>query len=102
MSNRINLQKDLEAVLGSENVYFQPPSGIRMLYPAVVYSLNRISATYAGNKIYNERKSYTLIIMDANPNSDILAIILISFTHISFDRMYIKDNLYHWVCTLFY
>ena len=37
VDRRNDLQKLLVEVLGSKNVYFQPPESVKMKYPAIVY-----------------------------------------------------------------
>lgn len=101
MHNRINLQKHLEAILGSRNVYFQPPESVHMQYPAIVYSRNRIENEHADNLVYKNDTSYTVIVIDKNPDSEIVA-------HVSnlplcrHERHYTSDNLNHDVFTLYY
>ena len=38
MASRLNLQDKLEEVLGSKQVYFQPPESLKLKYPCIVYS----------------------------------------------------------------
>ena len=41
MKNRIELQTLLEELLGSKNVYYQPPNNLSMSYPAILYSTDK-------------------------------------------------------------
>ena len=52
MSSRTDLQKKLEEILGSRNVYFQPPTNTMIQYPAIVYSLKRKESKFADNAKY--------------------------------------------------
>ena len=50
-------QQDLHVVLcddilGSPNVYFQPPANVLMNYPAIVYALKGIDTVRADNRVY--------------------------------------------------
>ena len=47
LNDRLALHELLCEKLGSRNVYFQPPESIKMKYPAIVYSRNRIENTSA-------------------------------------------------------
>ena len=47
MANRLDLQALLEDLLGSRNVYYQPPESVKMNYPAIVYALEDIENTFA-------------------------------------------------------
>ena len=42
MASRLELQTKFENILGSRNVYFQPPASVQMRYPAIVYSRKNI------------------------------------------------------------
>ena len=101
MASRLNLHSDLLALLGSENVYYQPPPSIMMKYPAIVYSRKNISNSHANNSIYNQSYSYELIVIDENPDSEIVEKVS-KLSTCKFDRHYEKDNLNHDVFTLYY
>ena len=99
--SRTQLQELLESILGSRNVYFQPPESIRMDYPAIVYSLNRITGNHADNTVYLKNKEYELKVIDWDPESEIVDKVL-KLPFCKFDRSYIADGLNHFVCTLYY
>lgn len=101
MGTRIELQEMLEDLLGSPNVYFQPPESVRMEYPAIVYSRYDIDTRHAGNKPYAQLPAYQLIVVDKNPDSDIVLKVS-GLPMCSFDRHYTSDNLNHDVFTLYY
>lgn len=99
MANRLYLQTRFEEILGSRNVYFQPPSSISLRYPAIKYSLNDVNLTFANNSAYHIAKSYEVTLIDKNPDSEFVDKIL----HIPccrFDRFYVVDNLNHWTFTI--
>lgn len=102
MASRLELQKELETVLGSKNVYFQPPESVKMKYDAIVYSLSDIRTDYANDSVYIKNKSYDVTVISRNPDNNIAVNLLDHFKYISFDRRYIGDNLYHDALTLFY
>lgn len=101
MGNRLELHETLCAVLGSRNVYFQPPANVRMVYPAIVYSRNDIWNTFADNSTYMQSHSYEIIVIDKNPDSGIVDRIA-SLPMCRFNRHYTLDNLNHDVFTLYY
>ena len=101
MSDRLNLQTELETILGSRNVYFQPPSSVRMQYPAIVYSRKDIEKRSANDGVYQKLPSYEAILIDKNPDSKFVDKIL-ELPYCSFDRHYESDNLNHDVFTLYY
>ena len=101
MSRRIELQTILEKLLGSENVYFQPPENLKMKYDFIRYSRIKIKPNFANNRPYNLHDCYQLIAITKNPDSDLPKKIamLPMCTH---DRSYKADNLNHDVFTLYY
>ena len=101
MSDRLNLQTELETILGSRNVYFQPPSSVRMQYPAIIYSRKDIEKRSANDCAYRKLPSYEVILIDKNPDSKFVDKIL-DLPYCSFDRHYESDNLNHDVFTLYH
>lgn len=101
MSSRLDLHTILEKILGSRNVYFQPPSSVRMQYPAIVYSRKDIERRSADDGVYRKLPSYELVLVDKNPDSKFVEKIL-DLPYCSFDRHYESDNLNHDVFTLYF
>ena len=100
--SRIELQTKLETVLGSRNVYFQPPESLNMKYPAFVYELADIIIDKANDTNYIRNNRYTLTLIHTNPDNALKDTILDEFKYISFDRFYAKDSLNHYVYDLYY
>lgn len=101
MASRLQLQRELEELLGSKNVYYQPPESIKMQYPAIVYSRSDIENTFANNAVYKQSYFYELTVIDDDPDSEIVAAIS-KLPTCRFNRHYTADNLNHDVFTLFY
>lgn len=101
MYRRLEMQKHLEKVAGVGHVYFQPPASVRMQYPCVVYELDRVDKRPADDCTYSLALGYTVTVIDKNPDSE-LAKKVSSLRYCSFDRGYTKDNLYHYVFTLYH
>lgn len=99
--SRVDFQYLLEKILGSRNVYFQPPATIQMKYPAIVYSLNDINSIHANNDMYLQKNSYEVILIDKNPDSKTPSELL-KVPYSRFDRSYTSDNLNHFVFTINY
>lgn len=101
MGTRVELQTLLEEVLGSRNVYFQPPSNVHMNYPAIVYKRSRIANTHADDNVYKQSLSYELTVIDSNPDSEIV-IAVSQLPMCKHDRHFVSDNLNHDVFTITY
>lgn len=101
MASRLELQKTLEQILGSRNVYYQPPESVKMNYPAIKYSKNRITTRKANNSVYSKNTQYTITVIDKKCDNPVIDKIL-ELPYCSYDRRYMSDNLYHDVLTLYY
>ena len=101
MGKRLDLHAMLVEILGSRNVYFQPPASVRMTYPAIRYSLGNIENQHAGNAVYSANKSYELTYITTNPDDETVDKIN-KLPMCRFDRMYSSDNLYHYVFTIYF
>ena len=101
MGSRLDLQTKLETLLGSKNVYYQPPASVRMNYPAIVYSRSNIENRHADDDVYVQAYFYEVIVIDEDPDSEIIENIS-KLPGCRFDRHYTSDNLNHDVFTLYY
>ena len=98
---REEFQAFLETFKGDRNVYFQPPSTVRMKYPAIKYSLSDIKNTKADNLSYLQGNAYMLTYITYDPDDDMIKAIS-NLPMCSFDQFYASDNLNHYVYTIFY
>ena len=69
MGTRLELQSLLEDILGTGNVYFQPPETIKINYPCIIYKRDYAITDFADNKPYNHTKRYSVTVIDRNPDS---------------------------------
>lgn len=99
--DRLLLQSLLEDLLGSDNVYFQPPTNVQMQYPAIVYKRERADTRFAGNLPYRRTKRYQVMVIDRNPDSAIPDKIA-ALPLCSHERFFVVDTLNHDVFTLFF
>lgn len=101
MVKRLELHQKLVDILGSGNVYFQPPSTLIMKYPAIRYKRSDISNTYAENNVYMQSYHYDLTVIDRDPDSEIVKKIS-TLPGIKWKQHYTSDNLNHDVFTIYY
>ncbi len=101
MASRLKLQSVLEDILGSKNVYFQPPESVKILYPAIVYFRNDISKLNADDGTYVMFKSYEITVIDNHQENPAIDKILM-LPKSSLNRHYVAEGLYHDVLSLFY
>ena len=101
MDRRLQLQNLLTKILGSSNVYFQPPPSVKLKYPCIIYHRTGINQIKADNISYIKHIRYTITLIGSSPESDIIDKIL-SIPHCSYDRFFTSDGLNHDVFSLYY
>lgn len=101
MSRRLELHEILCDILGSRNVYFQPPASVKMQYPAIVYSRETIRNEFADNSVYRQGTAYQVTVIDKNPDSEIVYRVS-KLPTCRFNRHFTSDNLNHDVFVLYY
>jgi hypothetical protein len=69
MGTRLEFQAVLEALDDSVSVYFQPPSNVRMSYPAIVYNRDYAKVEFADNSPYSRTVRYQVTVIAADPDS---------------------------------
>ena len=95
------MHEELVNVLGSRNVYFQPPESIKMKYPAIVYERNDIKNKHGDNDIYLQAYQYKVTVIDYDPDSEIVSKVS-KLPACRFNRHYTADNLNHDTFILYY
>lgn len=100
--SRLDLQAEFEALLGSRNVYYQPPETKKMDYPCIVYEKSNVHSVYADNRNYRYTKCYSVKYIHLDVDSKVPDDILLHFEMIQEGPTYIADNLYHDTFTLYY
>lgn len=101
MGTRTELQYTLETLLGSRQVYYQPPETVKMEYPAIVYQKESINTRHADDGKYSNMKRYTITVISKKPDELVLDMLL-ALQYCSYDRHYVIDNLHHDVFTLYF
>lgn len=101
MGRRADLHEILCGIVGSRNVYFQPPETIKMVYPCVVYGRSGIDTKFANDLPYGHVNEYTITVIDRDPDSLIPSKIS-DIPTCRFDRHFTSDNLNHDVFRIYY
>lgn len=99
MAPRSNLQSRLEEIV--DNVYFQPPANIAMVYPCIVYKREAIATEFADNSPYKHLTRYQLMYIDQNPDSTVLEK-LSALPMCAYDRFFTADKLNHDIFNIFF
>lgn len=97
---RARLSLILHGILGSGEVYYEPPETVKMSYPAIVYSRSNFDGKNADNIRYMAFDKYEVTYIHKQPEDDVLERLLAfgSFFH---NRSFTSDDLYHDVFTIY-
>jgi hypothetical protein len=101
MGSRLELQKLLEKILGTKDVYFQPPPNIQMNYPCIVYQRDSEVVRHAANQKYNHIQRYKVTIIDKDPDSKIRDKVR-DLPLCSFSSFFVAENLNHDVFAIYF
>jgi len=101
MDRRPQLQSLLETLLGSDNVYFQPPPNIQLQYPAIVYKRNNADTKFGDNYPYRVTQRYLVTLISEDPD-DATWQKLVALQRCLHERWYAVNDLNHDVFNLYF
>ena len=101
MRDRLSLHSLRCSILGSDNVYYQPPASVLMNYPAIRYRRSDISNRHANDGVYSSRNQYEITVIDWDPDSTIPDEVN-KIPSVRFIRSFASDNLNHWIFEIYY
>lgn len=87
-------------ILGSRQVYFQPPASLTIKYPAIIYKLDKIKTKRADDDLYLYDKCMAVTLVHKDPDNDIYEKLL-KLPKSSFNTFYTKDNLNHYSFSIY-
>lgn len=102
MGTTRDLQDKLKEILGSNNVYFQPPQTLKMKYPCFVFTRGSANHQFADNKTYQFTNRYSLTHIGYDPDPDIIKQVVTTFQMCTYDNHFVNDNLHHDVFSLYW
>lgn len=92
---RLNLHSKLVSILGSEQVYFQPPESVKMQYPAIVYSRRSGYSMNADDRVYKFNQSYDVTYISRDPDDGFVDRFMHELPSIRYDRHFTSNGLHH-------
>jgi len=98
---RVELHEKLVEILGSDQVYFQPPASIEMTYPAIVYNRSDKDEKYANNKLYLSKTCYLITVIEEDPDS-LIPDKVAQLPLTRFVNFFVADDLNHDVFATYY
>lgn len=102
MDRRLDLQAELEKVIGNQNVYFQPPESVKLSFPCIVYKLGTASTQYANDMPYIFKARYEVTAIHKDPDDSIFEKLAMHFPYCKHDRTFTSGNMYHDVFELYF
>lgn len=99
MAPRQQLQSILEDIC--ENVYFQPPANVQMVYPAIVYRRDPGDTKFANNTPYDYIQQYEVTLISRDPDDAIFGN-LVALPMTTHARNFVADNLNHDVFSIYF
>lgn len=102
MARRLQLHEKLCEILGSRNVYFQPPESIKLIYDCIIYKTKNRNDLMADDARYRGLVEYEVMFISRDPDSEIPERLMESFNYISSSRTFTVDNLHHELFILYY
>ena len=93
--NRPALHEKLCEILGSRNVYFDPPSNIHLNYPCIIYKRIASEARRADNLRYINWYPYDVQIISKDPEFELFDTFLSHFDAGREGAPFVSDNLHH-------
>ena len=102
MASRLNLQTELETILGTRNVYFQPPESKKLQYDCIVYNRSNIDTKQADNYNYLSKDGYEVTLIYRDPDNELPHAMLRHFKYCRHVKHLVVDNLYHDVFRIYY
>lgn len=99
MGLRLELHAILKAI--TPTVYFQPPNGMQMTYPCIVYKRDFASTEFADNNPYRNTKRYQVTVIDRDADSAIPDKVA-KLPMCTYNRFFTADNLNHDVFNIFF
>lgn len=102
MDRRLKFRDELQEVMQSNKLYFQPPDGSKITYPCAIYKVLNIDIDNADDLVYKHIVGWQITIIDRSPDSIYPDRLMKQFGRARFDRAFTADNLNHYVFTIYY
>lgn len=106
MRDRKELSPILHEIMRSKydkyKVYWQQPTGAKMVYPCLIYSQDTINTNHADNTAYRNLHLYSITLIGKESDNDDVVEKILALPYCSYDRRFINDNLYHDVFNLYF
>lgn len=93
--NRFELHEKLCSILGSRNVYHDPPSNIQLKYPCIIYRRQPMESRQADNIKFIKWFPWDVQIIAKDPDFELFDTFLDNFDYGREGSPLVSDNLHH-------
>lgn len=94
MTNRLTLHQKLVDIMGSNNVYYNPPEAQKLNIPCIVYNLSYIEQIHADNYKYLDYTTYKITVVSKSVDHPAIREIL-KLPMTKFSSRFTSNGLYH-------
>lgn len=101
MHKQQEVQSILESILGSRNVYFQPPASVQIKFPAFIYFTGRVNDRFADDSRYLKRRPYEVQYVSKTFDEKFVNDML-ELPYCELNTTFKKDNVYHYNFTIYF
>lgn len=98
---RLELHQKLAALLGSANVYHQPPENLALRFPAIIYERVDYDVEYADNIPYHATRKWQISVVSQEPSNPVVDS-LMEWPTADFKTSYVVDRMRHDVVNIYY
>lgn len=98
---RTDLQSLFEGLQDGVEVYFQPPTGLQLSYPAIIYNRDYRHTEYADNIPYEGTWRYLVQVIYRDPDSTLVDLVA-DLPMTTYVRHFAINNLNHDVFYIYY
>lgn len=98
---RRELHQTLVSILGSANVYHQPPENLALKFPAIIYERTDYDVEYANEVPYVATRQWQITVVSQEPSNAVVDE-LMKLPTADFKTRYVSNRLQHDVVTIYY
>lgn len=101
MRRKSELSLLLHTLPVNDEIHFQPPESVKLEYPCVLYEFDNYRDFNANDRKHITREKYIVTHIYKDPTQNLRETIMSLFIYVYFDRVFVADNLYHDVYTVY-
>ena len=101
MNSRTRLHSVLQETAPGVTLYYQPPENIKLTYPCIVYTFDKIKSLEANNSRYIRYDKYTIKLIGSLSDVEKWSDRILDLRYCNLDTTFVSDGLYHYVYQIY-